>query len=238
MGSYGARVRGGIVGVIGGRDRPRVSADSTAIANCGLRLLPTGPRCQARPRHSAMRSTTMMPMSRTRGRGRSGTRSRRTGSGGRRRGGRSLGCRGRGDCRRHSDGRARRRARSSGVHTERLRRERVIEQGTHDDRARHAERSEDGNHVLLGSGRGRERRSLAGARWASRQELRPNDRRRRRSRDSGERLGACQGRRWRDERRVRCGRTRGVRRARLGERRERHRTLADGRLDLQRLRAL
>ena len=33
MNSYGALV-GGIVGVIGGRERPRLSADSTAIANC------------------------------------------------------------------------------------------------------------------------------------------------------------------------------------------------------------
>jgi len=35
--SYGAKW-GGIVGVIGGQGRPRLSADSTAIANCRLRL--------------------------------------------------------------------------------------------------------------------------------------------------------------------------------------------------------
>lgn len=33
MNSYGA-LFGGIVGVIGGRKRPRLSADSTAIASC------------------------------------------------------------------------------------------------------------------------------------------------------------------------------------------------------------
>jgi hypothetical protein len=45
MGSYGARA-GGIVGVIGGRERPRVSADSTAIANCDPSLLPKRTNCQ------------------------------------------------------------------------------------------------------------------------------------------------------------------------------------------------
>jgi hypothetical protein len=48
MGSYGA-LAGGIVGVIGGHERPRVSADSTAIANCERSVRRDRRSCQAGP---------------------------------------------------------------------------------------------------------------------------------------------------------------------------------------------
>jgi len=56
MNSYGARV-GGIVGVIGGRKRPRLSADSTAIANCVPSLVQQGSPCQEKRRATSLSGT-------------------------------------------------------------------------------------------------------------------------------------------------------------------------------------